>query len=141
MLEGIPMEILSKRTAQCFTQVTFNTKYPSQKLLNPVLIQPLLHHKSNLIFTGKPKNSPLEAPGFTPLPEPPGLPPANASVLDNDPFPDTTAEVRSTKVGAVRDASSFLQHHRQTHDPPPSPSAPRPSRGSPKPPVAGVSAL
>lgn len=137
MLEGIPVEILSRQTAQCFpnyedtTQVTFNTKYPSQKLLNPVLIQPLLHHKHNLRSTRKPKNSPLEAPGFTPPREPPGLPRANASVLDNDPFPDTTAEVGSTKVGAVRDASSFLQHHRQTHDPAPARPGPpeaRPNR-------------
>lgn len=33
------------------------------------------------------------------------------------PFPDTTAAVRSTKVGAVRDTSSVPQHHQLTHDP------------------------
>lgn len=132
------MEILSKRTAQYFAQlpghcseVTFHTKYPSAapSCSHPASslsqAQPDVHGKPDT-HHWKPQAVRLVRTSL--------LPPTNTSVLDKDPFHDTTAEIRSTK---------WVQEEAQVHSASTriSPAQPRSPRGRPRPPVAGASAV
>lgn len=93
--------------------MTLNTKAPSQKLVAPSAPTAQPGQGKHAPIPAD-RHSPLEAPGFTPGPEPPVLSSTNSSALDQAPVPETPAEAKSTRVDVVRDTSASHQHQHHT---------------------------